>query len=371
MIRATFDGVEYFNFKSGQFNHNIEQNLAFKQCTVQAIPQEPFKDFITLLNEKNWVLAKVYIDDKIWLDGYVNDTNFTYSRSATETTIQLTFDDRFIGLRESDIITTQPTGTIVNYLAKLLDELNYNGSLFLPTYENKIKTTKDLIALSDGLKDISLKSFVRNDLTEYKNSQVLGEICSLSNVIIVSNGYNKLSIEKTTTNTESVYDMIIGKNTQISYAEKVGRTSLSERIIPSKVIILNSKDGKDNYSSVVKFNNSGIPHIQKIKHLNTETSYADIAKGLDYGFAGIKAVTNSFLYKISNIIFDDSGDFFRPNRCVYVNDPVWGIDEKMRILQSSFSIDSENGTELNLNVTTQEAFDNNASIKQKRALMNK
>jgi hypothetical protein len=371
MIRVTFDGVEYFNFKSGQFNHNIEENLAFKQCSLQATPQEPFKDFITIINEKNWVLARVYVDDKIWLDGFVNDTNFTYSRTGSETTIQLTFDDRFIGLRESDIIKTQPNGTIVNYLSKILDELNYNGSLFLPTYESKIKTTKDLIALGEDVKDVNLKSFVRNDLTEYKNSQVLGEICSLANVIIISNGYDKLTIEKTTTNTESVYDMLIGTRTQVSYAEKVGRTSLSERIIPSKVIILNSKDGNDNYSSIVKFNNSGIPHIQKIKHINTKTSYSEIDKGLDYSFAGIKAVTNSFLYKISNTIFDDNGEFFAPNRCVYVNDPVWGIDEKMRILQSSFSIDSENGNELNLNVTTQEAFDNNASIKQKRALMNR
>ena len=43
----------------------------------------------------------------------------------------------------------------------------------------------------------------------------------------------------------------------------------------------------------------------------------------------------------------------------------------MVIMQVGFTVDSSNGTELVLNVTTKEAFDNNASIKQKRALMKK
>lgn len=371
MIKVTFDGYEYFKFKSGQFNHNISENIALKECTLQAVPQEPFKDFITYINEKNWVLAKVYVKDKLFLDGYVNDTNFTYSRSASETQIQITLDDRFVGLRESDIIKTEPTGTLKSYLSNILNELNYAGKFFIPTYDRKISKTQDLVFLGKDVENKNIKTFVRSDLSQYKNAQVLGEICSLAEVILISNGYDQLTFEKTTSNSESIYDMIIPTKTKVSYAEKVGRTSLSQRIVPSKIVILNSKDDSDSYTSVVQYNDAGIPHVQKIHHLSTKASYSDIAKGLNYGFAGIKARSNSFLYKIANTIFDDKGDFFAPNRCVYVEDKTWGIQEIMRILQVGFSIDSENGTELNLNVTTKEAFDNNASIKQKRALMNK
>lgn len=370
MIRVTFDGDEYFNFKSGQFNHNLSENLALRECILQAVPQESFKDFIVYLNEKNFILAKVYVNDKLFLDGYVNDQNFSYSRSSQDTNIQITLRDRFVGLRESDIIKTQPKGTLITYLTNILDELNYAGSFFLNTYNKKIKTTRDFISLGKDVKDSNLKTFVKSDLTEYKNSQVLGEICSLANVILISNGYDKLTFEKTTTNLEPIYEMRVSKS-NLLYAEKVGMQGVTETLTPSKVVILNSKDEKDNYTSVVQYNDSGMPHIQKIRHLTTEASYSEIAKAVNYGFAGIKARTNSFLYKISNDIFDDNGNFFTPNQCVYVFDEEWGIDEIMRILQVGFSIDSENGTELSLNVTTQNAFTNNASIKQKRALMNR
>jgi hypothetical protein len=371
MIRVTFDGVEYFKFSSGQFSHNISENLAFKDCSLVAVPQEPFKDFITDLNNKNWMLAKVYVKDKLYLDGYINDSNFSYSRSTTETKITINIDDRFIGLRESDIIKTTPQGTIVNYLAKVLDELNYAGSFFINSYEKKIKTTKDLIALGKDVKDVNIKTFVRNDLAEYDNQQVFAEILSLANLILISNGYDQLRFEKTTTNQSSIFDLNTPNRTGISYAEKTGNNGSSSRISPSKVIILNSNDKTDNYTSVTIYNNSGIPHVQKIAHLNTKASYADIAKSADFGFAGIKARSNSFLYKIPNLIFDDQGDFFEPNKSVFVKDHAWGIEELMRILQVGFSIDAEAGIEMNLNVTTQEAFDNNASIKQKRALMTK
>jgi len=368
MIRATFDGVEYFKFSSGQFSHNISENLAFKECLLKAVPQEPFKDFITELNSKNWMLAKVYVKDKLYLDGYINDSNFSYSRSSSETQIEITVDDRFVGLRESDLIKTTPQGTIVNYLSKVLDELNYAGNFFINSYEKKIKTTKDLIALGTDVKDVSVKTFVRNDLAQYDNQKIFAEILSLSNLILISNGYDKLTFEKTTSNKSSSFDLRIPR-VPISYAEKVGNKGVTSRISPSKVIILNSNDNNDNYTSVTVYNNSGIPHVQRIAHLNTKASYSDIAKSADFGFAGIKARTNSFLYKIPNVIFDDQGDFFEPNKCVYVTDEEWGISELMRILQIGFSIDADGGTEMNLNVTTQEAFDNNASIKQKRALM--
>lgn len=369
MIKVTFDDIEYFKFSSGRFSHNMSENLAFKECFLRAVPQEPFKDFIVELNEKNWMLAKVYIDDKLYLDGYINDSNFSYSRTASETVIEITIDDRFVGLRESDIIKTTPEGTITNYLAKVLDELNYAGSFFINNYQRKIKTTKDLIALGEGVTDISVKTFVRNDLAEYDNKQVFAEILSLANLILISNGYDQLRFEKTTTNQSSIFDLIIPNKVPVSYAEKVGDKGVSSRISPSKVIILNSNDNSDNYTSVTVYNNSGIPHVQRIAHLNTKASYSDIAKSADFSFAGIKARTNSFLYKIPNVIFDDQGNFFEPNKTVFVKDDSWGIEELMRILQVGFTIDSESGTEMNLNVTTQEAFDNNASIKQKRALM--
>lgn len=372
MIKVLFDDRQYLDFNFGQFDHNIDSNLAFKNCILRAVVSEPFKDLITYINSKNFVLTKVFVDDKLFLEAFVNDDNFTYADTPSETTIQLTLSDRFIGIKESDLITTKPQGTLINYLANILKELNYAGKNFINTYNKKIKTTRDLIAIGNNIDTTKqLKTFVKTDLEQYSAEKTIGDICGLVNVVLISNGYDELKFEKISEKTTPVYEIISPGKNLICHFEKVGKTSLGQSLTPSKVIILNSNDEGDQNTSVVKYNNSGIPHIQKINHVNLKASYADISKYVDYSFAGIKARNNSFILKVSNLIFDDNGNFFIPNTCVKVRNEKWGIDEIMRIMQVGFTIDAEGGTELTLNVTTQDSFENNVSLKQKRSLMNR
>jgi len=369
MIKITFDGNEYFNFTSIIAEHNIDQNLAFKSINAQAIATEPFKDFITLLNSKNYVLARVLIKDKLFLEGFVNNENFGYSDTSNGTFISINISDRFIGVKESDLISTKPKGSLESYLSNVLNELNYNGTSFIDTYNKKIKSTKDFILIGEGVSNKNLKTFQKPDLVDYDGSKTIAEICSVANVILISNGYDTLSIEKANAYPNPIFNIIRSGSTNISHAEKVGKRSLG--LTPSKIIILNPQDDKDSNSSVVAYNDNGLPHIQKINHISTKLTYSEISKHLDYNFAGIKARTNSFIYKCKNVIFDDNGEFFLPNRCINVLDEKYGIKEVMTLLQVSFSIDSSQGTEIAFNLTTKGAFDDNASIKQKRALMKK
>jgi hypothetical protein len=71
--------------------------------------------------------------------------------------------------------------------------LNLFSRLNMAEFENwfRIKT-KDLIALGKDVKDVNIKTFVRNDLAEYDNQQVFAEILSLANLILISNGYDQL-----------------------------------------------------------------------------------------------------------------------------------------------------------------------------------
>lgn len=370
MIKITFDGIEYFNFTSLIGNHNISQNLAFKEVIAEAVATEPFKDFIVLLNKESYVLARVFVNNKLFLEGWVNDSNFGYSDSAQGTKITININDRFIGIKESDLIYAEPKGSLESYLSTILYELGYDDELFKDTYQKKITSAKDFVELGAGVDEKhKLKTHERQDLVDYDAAGVLGEMCSIENVLLISNGYDTLSFEKANANKTPTFHIIRSTTTNITHAEKVGAKTVD--IPPRKVIILNTNDKEDSNSSIIAINKNGLPHVQKVNHVSTKQSYKELAQSLDYSFAGIKARTNSFLYKCANLLFDDNGNFFRPNNCVKVLDYKYGIDEVMNILQVGFKIDASQGSEVVFNLTTQRAFDDNASIKQKRGMMSR
>lgn len=374
MINIFFDNKEYFAFSSAQATHNIDSNLAFKEVRASAVSNSPFLDFIIALTTKKRMLARVFFQKKLYMEGFVTLDHFDYKDTPDNgTEISIIISDRFIGVKESDIITTKPKGSLQNFLANILSELNYDGSAFINTYQKKINTTADFVANGIGIEPHSLKSFSKKKLADFDSADLLGKLCSIEKVLLVSNGYDTLTFEKPNSYVTPVYTLFRSKTdkkiSNISYAEKTNQSSGTT--VPSKVIILNSADKKDNNTSVTTYNDFGLPHVQKVNHLSVNASYQDISNALNFNFAGITARSNSFLYKVPGILFDKNGDFFAPNRPILMRDEKYGISEVMSILQSGFTIDANNGIDLTLNLTTQLAFDNNASIKQKRSLMRK
>lgn len=371
IIKVLFDNQEYFVFKSLVANHNTDRNMAMKQVRLSAVSTSFFKDFIVELNKKTVMLAQVYVNDRIYLEGYINQDSLDYRDSASSgTDIDIVINDRFFPLKQSDIIKTKPAGSLQNFIANIIKELGFVDSKYIGTYQKQIISANDFIKLGDGIDKKSLKSFAREDLMEKDAASLVGEALSLSHLILISNGYDSISIEKINAHLNPVFLLTrsnLGCN--IDYAEKTSNNQNSPN--PAKIVILNSSDNKDNNSSVVFINSDGLPHVQKVHHLSVDASYQEIANSLNFSFSGIKARANSFLYKCQNIIFDIDNNFFQPNRAVRVVDEKYGIDEIMAIMQVGFTIDATNGTELTLNITTPDAFDNNASIKQKRALMNR
>lgn len=383
-LNVYFDNKEYFKFSNLSANHTTENNISLKEVSLNAVVSVPFKDFIVDLNTKNKMLASVYIDDKIYIEGYINQDNLKYRDSADGgVQIDIIIKDRFIAIKKSDIIKTKPknNGFLQNFICNILDELDFTDPQFINKYQKKVNKSSDLLINGLGVSQQFLKSFARNDIVQKDALSLIGEACTLSNLLLISNGYDTLTLEKPNSYEELIFLGVRNdKMFNISYGEKTGDDF--ENCTPSKIIILNSsedsidKDGnykgfQDKNTSLLVNYSGGLPHIQKIRNLSVDATYQEISKSINFNLAGIKAKSNSFLYKIPHKIFDVNGNFFIPNRSVKILDEKYGIDEVMTILQVGFTIDSSSGSELTLNVTTKEAFDNNASIKQKRILMKK
>ena len=371
MIKVLFDGKEYFGFTSVSGEYTTENNFVFKEVTLQAVSiKEPFKDFLIELNKRGIMLATLYIRDKIFIEYYINKNSLSYNDTADNgTDISLKILDRFIGLKRSDIIQTKPIGTLQGFITSILEELDYADPKYINKYQRQIKRANDLLVNGQGVKIQDLKSFTRSDLVEKDAFSMIGEACTLANVLLVSNGYDKLTLEKTNSYPESIFTIV--RDQRQSNVIASGKYGGDDEGTPSKKIILNSSDKKDKNSAVLIRNKSGLPHIHKVKHISVQATYQDLANGMDFQIAGIKATENSYSYKIPNVFLDNDSNFFIPNRSIRVYDEKWGIDEVMTILQTGFTYDADSGSELTLIVSTKEAFDNNASIKLKRSLMSK
>jgi hypothetical protein len=374
-IKVLFDGKEYFSFTSVSTVHKTNRNICLKTATLSAVDlQVPFKDFLIELNKRGRMLATLYINNKIYIENYITKKSIYYNDSPTGgTDITVNITDRFNPLIESDVIKTQPEGTLQGFISNILEELEYTKEEFINRYQKKVTTARDFIVNGIFVNEQELKSFTRSDIMEKDSISLVGEACTLANLLLVSNGYDTLRLEKPNLLPVPIFTVYRKGNLgNIMYFEKTPDNPA--RSTPSKRIILNSSTKRakqDKNTSVVVNYKNGMPHIQKVRRVNVEASYEDLAEAMDFNFAGITAMENSFIYQIPHTIFDLSNNFFVPNRKVYVYDDKYGIDEAMTILEVGFTINENDGSQLTLNLTTQASFDNNASIKQKRSLMKK
>lgn len=378
-VSIEIEGVIYFPVKNVSLAHSLNKSIAIKSATISCIATKNFKDFLSLLNIKKILLCRLYIDNKIFLEGFINDKLVHYKDDAnggTELNIRLL--DRFVGLIASDLITSRPKGTLQSFLSDALTELGYVTQDKINTYRRTIKTARDFLKSTGNINiNQPLKAFQRSSLVEEDAGNLIGECLSINKVILISNGYDSLTFEEPNIKGKSVYNAYrnIESNRvegSIVSIEKYGEMGDASSLTPSVVITLNSysKSTKsDNNTSVISNNIYGIPHITKIHRVSMQASYQDIAGMMDFGFAGIKARSNSFVIRIGGVKFDNNLDFFQPNRTINVQDQKYGLDTDMIILDARLDIDAESGSGLTLNVCFEESFEDNVSIKQKGKIL--
>lgn len=374
-VTLEINGQIIFPVKNVSLAHSLNKSIAIKSATLGCVVTKDFKDFLSLLNIKKILLCRLYIDNKLFLEGFVNDKLVHYRddpNGGTELNIRLL--DRFVGLIASDIITSRPKGTLQSFLSDILTELGYVSATFINSYDRKIKTARDFLKSSGDINiDKPLKAYQRSSLVEEDSGNLIGECLSINKVILISNGYDSLTFEQPNLKGKPVYSAYrnIESNRaegSIVSVEKYGDMGDASSLTPSIVITLNSysKSTKsDNNTSVISPNAYGIPHVIKLHRVNMQASYQEIGGMMNFAFAGIKARSNSFILRIAGVKFDNNLDFFQPNRTINVRDEKYGLDTDMVILDARLDIDAESGSDLTLNVCFQESFEDNASIKQK------
>lgn len=373
-IRALFDNQEYFEFTNAYGEWTINNNIALKNLTLNAIAVDSFKDFIVNLNNKKIMLADIYINNKLYISGFINNGNLRYSDSANGgTDVTLTVKDRFNALTISDIIKTKPQGTIQNFVSEILKELDFADQEYIDTYQRKINKASDFLINGKDVNIQKLKTFTREDIVQKSALAFLGEALSIHKLLLISNGYDSLFLEKANSYLDKTFT--VRRDAKFSNVERASKADNNNKS-PSQVIILNSSGVRENdkirpdsNTSLIVSYPSGLPHIKEVRNVSLNASYQDLAKAVNFRLSGITAKENTFIYVIRDELFNNSRDFFRPNRVVEVYDEKYGINSNMQVLQTSFTVNAANGTTTVLNLTTQNAFDNQSSVKQKKSLM--
>jgi len=378
-VTIEVDGKSLFPVKNVSLAHSLNKSIAIKSATVSCVATRGFKDFLIMLNIKKVLLCRLYIDNKLFLEGFINDKLVHYKDDANGgTEINIRLLDRFVGLIASDLITSRPNGSLQSFMSDVLTELGYVSSIFINTYQKNIKNARDFLKSSGDLNiNQPLKVFQRSSLVEESSSDLIGECLSINKVILISNGSDTLTFEKPNLKGKPVFNAYRNFDSNrtegsIVSVEKYGEMGDASSLTPSVVVTLNSysKSTKsDNNSSVISPNIYGIPHVIKMHRVSMQASYQDIEGMMNFAFAGIKARSNSFILRLANVKFDNNLDFFQPNRTINVRDEKYGLDADMVILDAKLDIDAENGSSLVLNVCFEESFEDNVSIKQKGRIL--
>lgn len=373
-VRLLLNGKEFFSIKSITFNYSLNKSIGIKSASITAISGTNFRNFLLDLEMKKVLLGRLIINNKIYLEGFINDKLIHYTDSAESgTIINIRIMDRFVGIIGSDIISSRPTGNLQNFLSDILTELGYVSDFVIDTYQRKIKSPLDFLRNKNGFDSTKpLIASKRASLVEENSFDLLGETLNVNKAILMSNGYDTLTFEEPNLLGTPVFRCFryVSKSKQSNYnsIEKYGEMGDASSLTPSLVVTLNSyskQSKKDNNTSVISPNPYGIPHIIKVHRLNSESSYEEIQSMMDFSFAGIKARSDSFVIRLKNIAFDSNNDFFTPNKTVTIFDEKFAINRDMIILDASTTIDSESGTDTTLNVTYKESFEDNISIKKK------
>ena len=363
-VKIFFNDVEYFKCTSISCQHSIDGFIALKTTTIQGIAtQLRFKDFLDILANKNTMIARVEIYDKVWQKGFISLTDINYSIDDNGFRITIVLNDLLSTLKTSDIVEVLylKNKTLQGTLQSIFKELNIKDYKIINGTDIKI------IDLANG-GDVETNGYISCE-------QFLGNICSLYQLILISNGVDAISIEKYNANQEIIDNFIVKCNdgkvitSNVSFVEKTGNQNVNNA---SKIVILNTEptNTDKNTSVIVNFVN-GTPNTQQIRTIAMKASYKQISQAITYQMMGMNMVANSYVYKLSVKIFDKNKQFFRVNHLINVLDEQLGIDDKMNIIGIALTIDSQSGTNTIFNLTNQESVSTIGNLKNKKSLMKK
>ena len=374
-VNLLFNGIEYFGVKSTSISHSLNKCIAVKSATFSCVAGRNFSDFLTELNNKKILLGSFYLNDKLYLEGFINDSMIYYKDNPDGgTDVDVRLLDRFVGLVASDLIYSRPRGSLQGFMSDVLIELGYLENFAINSYQKQVKSPFDLIKAGANV-DLSknLKSFARSSLVEESSADLIGELFATNKIILISNGYDTLTIEKPNLKQDATfYAFRDGDDSNISSAEKYGEMPDASSLPPSAVITLNSyskEAKKDSNTSVISFNPNGIPHVIRLNRVSMQASYQDISGLMNFSFAGIRARSNSYILRLPNTLLDKNNDFFSPNRTINYYDSKYLINSDMIIMDVRMDIDAEGGEETTLNISHEEIFEDNSSIKNKGRLL--
>lgn len=362
-VKILVNGIEYFKITNIVLQEVIEGFLSIKTTNIDVLFNNiKTKEFTALLNEKGYLSIKIIIDGRVWQESYITQNNIDEQKNVNGgTKLTLNITDVFKTLLDSDVIDVyyQNHKTLQGALQRTLTELGFT--------DFKIKN-------GIGVSNINLENGGDKKSTRGGSCQdFLGEMCSLYKVILRSNGVDTITVEKHNANQniiDNIYILIDSQGkvykSNTHFIQKVGNGNN----LPSRIIILNSAKIKDTSSTsvIVPFKN-GMPFTQKIKTIEMEASYKQIADGITYQMMGMTARANSHIYGIPQKIFNENGDFYSINTLVSVYDEERGINEEMNIVGFTTTIDADMASNTVLNLVNQESFDTLDNLKIKKSLL--
>lgn len=369
--------VQYVKPLTCNATWTTDNGFIFKKVDIEGIAGQFFEDLMLEMNQRGRLMVNIFIGDKLFIRSWLTSEMIScYLDKNYGILVEFSIFDRFIGLKVSDIIKTKPAynSFLQQFIGNVLYELEFISSENINTYPRKISKGYELVKNGTGVTaNIPLKTFEKDNFLHEQGRSLIGECLSISNVFLSSNGYDTLYLEAPNSDIYPIDAIDSKADNDIAYIGKVGQGQSESSITPSTVIILNAKGlenkNSDNNTSLITRVGFGLPNIVKVNNVSFNASYQQISSMLDYNFAGIKARQDSILVKLNNRVLTPYKQFYQPNRKISVSIPEFGLVEDMVIIQVGMNISAKQGSELILNLSTESAFLDNASLRQKISLM--
>lgn len=363
--------VEFLNVTNCEIFWSLDAGIVMKTAEIQGVENPQSKRLLVELNEVNKMLVYLYIDGKLFIKSFITEGMLKWNLSKNGLMFKFTILDRFMPLKISDIIKTKPEAgmPLQVFLANCLSELGFDVKNFSDSYNRKISKASDFIKNGYGIENfIKLKTFKKDDFLSDEGRDLVSQCLALSRVLLISDGIDTLTLEEPNANPFPIYNIDYETDPNISYIGSQSESSQTD-ISPRAVVLLNSYSENGEQTSPVLVDNSfGYPNYFQVKQVSYKATSQELRSMINYGFADIKTRQNSFFISLSNKLFDNNGDFFQPNRKISVYCKKLGFQHNLTLLAMSATID-KNGTELKLNISSEGAFEDNASLRQKLSLM--
>lgn len=377
-IRLLIDNEDYFQIESCSLLHKIDYGFSFKEANIVGNITKTFKDFLYKINEQGKVYCSLYVDDKLFIENYITVRQLSYNYDINSGGVfRFSIKDRFHQILKSKIVKTlynKNIKTVQQLISLILEELEYNKY----QYQKPINKVSDFIVNGKNISIIPLKQNILKYASYDEAQDILGEVCVIYDIIISSNGYDTLTIDRFNSYREEVFGIFLkcDSNSIVKYSnvnsfEKIGENDNSFDY--SKIIVLNTQANKkkgisDKNTSLIVDNKNGMPNSQIIKKVNKKITYQGLKSAVTQEILGLNAVANSYVYSISNVVFDINNNFFEPNRLVAVQNDYIGKDMLMNIMGMQVNISVNQGSDLLLNLVYEDCVRDNVNTKHKKSI---